>query len=200
MQRTSARRKHQREARRAHPRRALPEVRPAGVPAGREDEASTVILLGTAWDGLSPQDGRCAGPLLIHIDGSFECHGTCGDQGESALRTWHDLDPAVWPCDNTEGPPVAAVFNPCGRCSSSPTRRAQAAAAARPGSLEDVPCPTCGGGELGEVGRCGSCGTQFASCSGGPGDDGEGEWFEYPTVSWTADGRSQPGDLCPACT
>lgn len=117
----STRRKLQRQAKHLNPRRSLPELdlMPAGmpdVPAGMEDEAGTVMMMNMAWSGLSRKP-ECKGPLLVHAGGSFECHGDCGgDEGRSAMKTWHDLDAAVWPCSAPQRPPVDEIVVPCARC------------------------------------------------------------------------------------
>lgn len=57
-----------------------------GFPEGLTGEDSSVLMLTTAWDSMSPADGTCPGPVIIHEDGAFECHGTC----ESAMTVWHE--------------------------------------------------------------------------------------------------------------
>lgn len=109
----STRRKLQRQQKQTHARTPLPDV---SIPPGREAEASTIMMMDMAWSGLS-RTPACAGPVLIHVEGSFECHGTCsGDEGRSAVKTWHDLDLAVWPCNATERPYVEEVGARCPRC------------------------------------------------------------------------------------
>lgn len=73
-------------------------------------------MLDMAWSRLDPADGVCGGPLLIHQDGSFECHGE-HDDGRSAMQTWHAFEDAVWPCHAPERPSVDQIFQPCPRCS-----------------------------------------------------------------------------------
>jgi hypothetical protein len=108
----STRRKMQRQHKQMRPRQALPEI----VPAGRELEAETIMMMDAAWSGLS-RSPSCDGPILVHVDGSFECHGDCnGGVHRSAMKTWHDLDLAVWPCNATERPPVDEIGARCSRC------------------------------------------------------------------------------------
>jgi hypothetical protein len=48
---------------------------PIAIPASMTDaELTTVEMIAMAMGRLSPQPA-CPGPLLIHADGSFECHG-----------------------------------------------------------------------------------------------------------------------------
>lgn len=91
--------------------------RSPGVKPGRELEAETALLLAHAWDQLDEAEGSCAGPVLIHMDGSFECHGACSEASDrSALLTRHDLLEAVWPCMAEGCPPVTEIVAPCPRC------------------------------------------------------------------------------------
>lgn len=54
---------------------------------GMSGEDTSVMMLTAKWDSLDPADGKCPGPVIIHEDGAFECHGgVC----ESAMAVWHE--------------------------------------------------------------------------------------------------------------
>jgi hypothetical protein len=87
------------------------------VPAGREAELTTLVMLGQAWDALPSTAGACPGLLLIHPDGNFECHGGCdGGINVSAMTSRHDIDDAVWPGTSPQRPRVETIFCPCRFC------------------------------------------------------------------------------------
>jgi hypothetical protein len=71
------------------------------------DGHSTVAFLASTY-GRLPQVPECSGPVLIHVDGSFECHGTC----EGATSVYHGED-ALAPCGFKSLPTRRA----CTRCS-----------------------------------------------------------------------------------
>jgi len=57
------------------------------LPMGLTAEDGSILMLTSKWDSLDPQrDGACPGPVILHEDGGFECHGTC----ESAMAVWHE--------------------------------------------------------------------------------------------------------------
>lgn len=86
---------------------------PVGLFGDRGSEEVSVMMLAQA----DPDGPHCAGPVLIHQDGNFECHGDChGDEGRSALKTYHPVDEAVWPCSSPDRPQVPEIRIPCARC------------------------------------------------------------------------------------
>jgi len=74
------------------------------------DERSTVVFLAMQY-GQLPREPSCDGPVLIHQDGTFECHGTC----EGATTVFHD-DDALAPCGYNSIPTRTA----CVRCAHLP--------------------------------------------------------------------------------
>ncbi|GAB7189737.1 hypothetical protein NUM3379_04430 [Kineococcus sp. NUM-3379] len=85
----------------------------AHVPPGREAEAGTLALLSRDRRDLGPGPAECAGPLLVHFEGSFDCHGSCGGR---VLGVRHDVDEAVWPCDARSLPSTDEIPAGCYRC------------------------------------------------------------------------------------
>ncbi len=81
-------------------------------------------MLSSKWDTLNPSDGQCPGPVIIHQDGAFECHGgAC----ESAMAVWHEAhNGGTRYCPGG----VTDLLNACPRCfevaSVSPVRCAAA--------------------------------------------------------------------------
>lgn len=67
-----------------------------------ELEAVKVIALGQ--DRTRP---ACPGPVVVHVDGSCECHGGCG----GVMEAFHDAD-VLEPCPSS----VTAVRHCCQRC------------------------------------------------------------------------------------
>lgn len=57
-----------------------------GLPEGLSAADGSVRMLTSKWDALDPSDGVCPGPVILHEDGAFECHGTC----DSAMSVWHE--------------------------------------------------------------------------------------------------------------
>ncbi|WP_420117651.1 hypothetical protein [Micromonospora sp.] len=55
-------------------------------------ELSTVQLVATAMSRL-PTDPACPGPLLVHTDGAFECHGPGCPGGLAIFHGQDDVDP-----------------------------------------------------------------------------------------------------------
>lgn len=71
-------------------------------------------------------------------------------------------------------PEVEAVPAPTGRKDEAPTGE----------------CPTCGGDAQWE-GGCDNCGNWFGTCYG--------EIVKHEGVSWTEDGLTHDGEVCPVC-
>lgn len=105
------RRQHQVAKRPDLPRGSvIPFARPEALGEDQGDEQSTVQFLATIYMQLS-REPSCDGPVLIHNDGTFECHGTC----EGATKTFHD-DDALAPCGYGSIPTRTA----CARCAHLP--------------------------------------------------------------------------------
>jgi hypothetical protein len=70
---------------------------PASIPETVGDaELASVEMIATAMGGLLSHPA-CPGPLLIHVDGAFECHGTdCpGAMAISTVTTSSSLARAI---------------------------------------------------------------------------------------------------------
>jgi hypothetical protein len=82
---------------------------PIGGFAGMSGEDTSVMMLISTWDSLDPADGKCPGPVILHEDGAFECHGTC----ESAMAVWHEAhNGGTRYCPGG----ITALRNACPRC------------------------------------------------------------------------------------
>src|SRR5262249_19536572 len=75
--------------------------------AGRETEQDTVMMLASLYGGM-PDEPECYGPLLVHLDGVFECHGE-GCPGGTTI--YHGED-ALAPC----GYRGISTMHACHRC------------------------------------------------------------------------------------
>lgn len=73
-----------------------------------EAELSTVAFIATAMGSL-PIQPSCPGPLLVHANGAFECHGAGCPGG---INIHHSAD-AIDPCHTR---PEIRVRNACSRC------------------------------------------------------------------------------------
>lgn len=78
-----------RQRARARAARVVPLVIPDSV---TDAELSTVQLVATAMSQL-PSQPACAGPLLVHADGAFECHGPGCPGGLAVFHGEDDIDP-----------------------------------------------------------------------------------------------------------
>jgi hypothetical protein len=89
------RRRPDKNRKRGRPRSARPQsMFPASIPETVGDaELASVEMIATAMGGLLSHPA-CPGPLLIHVDGAFECHGT-GCPG--AMAIFHG-DDVLEPC------------------------------------------------------------------------------------------------------
>jgi hypothetical protein len=91
-------------------REAKEAARAARGPAGngrgwsRAEETSVWMIA----QGQDPANPPCPGPIAIHVDGAFECHGGC----EGVMTAFHEPD-ALATCDDDRVPEVAHV---CRRC------------------------------------------------------------------------------------
>src|SRR6266542_2477043 len=86
--------------------RAARRLPPAGV-----DELNTAHFLELVAE-LLPDAPACPGPMLVHADGSFECHGR-GCPGGIAAR---HLPAVVHPCQDQ---PHIAPYVACERCATA---------------------------------------------------------------------------------
>jgi hypothetical protein len=125
---------HRRAARPNRPRPAL-DV-PSSVTDGSvtDAELTTVELIAAAMGGLSEQPA-CPGPLLVHADGAFECHGPDCPGGTVVFHSEDVIDP----CHTR---PEVAVRHACSRCTMQPGRPATAGLAVGPGGM------VCGGQQI----------------------------------------------------
>lgn len=55
-------------------------------------EMQTVGMIARMQDEAKPP---CPGPVVVHRDGVFECHGGCS----GVSTAFHDSD-SIWPCDS----------------------------------------------------------------------------------------------------
>ncbi len=70
-------------------------------------DLDTVVTMANLW-GEMPPEPHCDGPVLVHEDGSIECHGpSCPGAG----TVFHG-DDTVEPCHRRRG----SSWAPCGRC------------------------------------------------------------------------------------
>ncbi|HEY3561798.1 MAG TPA: hypothetical protein VGL05_30240 [Kribbella sp.] len=74
----------------------------------------TVFRLERVWGELPETSPRCRGPILVHHNGTTECHGDCGPSEETVLATYHDLHEDLVPCDNRAWD--FAIRRPCQVC------------------------------------------------------------------------------------
>jgi hypothetical protein len=84
----------------------------SGRPSGDSEstgEISAVMFLAGLWVSM-PQQPACEGPVLVHEDGSFECHGpgcpgsTAAFHGEDAIENCRYRGLTTW--------------SPCSRCAT----------------------------------------------------------------------------------
>lgn len=71
-------------------------------------ELSTVQLI-AAKMGMVPRQPSCSGPLLVHLDGAFECHGPDCPGGLAVFHSDDVLDPC------TRHPQIR-TWHACPRC------------------------------------------------------------------------------------
>ena len=71
------------------------------------EELSTVMLLAERWLGM-PEQPECGGPVLVHENGSFECHGS---DCPGATDVFHG-DDAIENCVYRR----LRTWSPCSRC------------------------------------------------------------------------------------
>jgi hypothetical protein len=131
-------------------RRSRDESQPfAGIPIGMTAEDSSVFMLTAKWDSLDPaHDGSCPGPVILHEDGAFECHGTC----ESAMSVWHEAhNGGTRYCPGG----IDNLRNACPRCFGIAA-----------GSADLIPMSRCMGTELDHLDGTTTC-TEGAACPGG---------------------------------
>src|SRR5262245_33894483 len=83
-------------------RRPSDDSKPSG-------EISAVMFLADLWVSM-PQRPACEGPVLVHEDGSFECHGP---DCPGATAVFHGED-AIENC-SYQG---LTTWSPCGRCAT----------------------------------------------------------------------------------
>lgn len=94
---------------RAKPQRLQPV--PPLIPNSVTDaELSTVQLIAAKVGGLPPEPS-CPGPLLVHADGAFECHG---DGCPGATVIFHHED-VLGPCSRH---PEVRAMHACSRCAT----------------------------------------------------------------------------------
>lgn len=116
---------------------------------GMSAEDTSVTMLTSKWDSLDPAAGKCAGPVILHEDGAFECHGTC----DSAMAVWHEAhNGGTRYCPGG----VTDLRNACPRCFE--------VAAVSP---DRVDVPRCMGAQVDHQDGVTTC-TEGAAC---PGDD-----------------------------
>lgn len=79
-------------------------------------EPTTVQMIAAAMGGL-PEQPACPGPVVVHADGAFECHGTVsGVVGRRALPRRHGVlhgDDTLDPCQTR---PEIRTRHACPRC------------------------------------------------------------------------------------
>lgn len=74
----------------------------------------TVFRLERVWGELPETSPQCRGPILVHHNGTTECHGDCGPSEEATLVTYHDLHEDLVPCDKRAWD--FAIRRPCQVC------------------------------------------------------------------------------------
>jgi hypothetical protein len=82
----------------------------------------TFRMLLEGWDDLLDAEDQpeCDGPVLIHADGTFECHGSCGPTDEDVVATWHPgYEEDVWICADPEPPPHGPLRKSCDWCGAT---------------------------------------------------------------------------------
>lgn len=75
-------------------------------------ELTTVQMIAAAMGSL-PEQPACSGPVLVHADGAFECHGTVdGEDCPGVMAVFHG-DDALDPCQTRPG---IRTLHACPRC------------------------------------------------------------------------------------
>jgi hypothetical protein len=105
----SNRRREAKSRRRAHRtrarRQAACEARPSS--SGIASERETVMMIGMMQDEAHPP---CSGPIIVHTDGSAECHGCDG------ITTSYHPPGTLYACDVPPESEREFLVHRCRRC------------------------------------------------------------------------------------